>query len=63
MDEQTLIPYCTSDLVAVVSNGSGTDELYTLSSDPYELENEISNPSHATTLTELQADLATLLAE
>lgn len=46
-----------------VEYDNDTDELYDLNSDPFELQNQISNPDHAAILSSLQSSLATLRAE
>lgn len=52
-----------SDGWKYVDYDDDTNELYDLTNDPFELQNEIGNPTHATTLSELQSSLATLRAQ
>lgn len=47
----------------LIDYATGTDELYDMVNDPLELVNEISNPAHAQTVTDLRAALTVLLAE
>lgn len=47
----------------LVDYATGTDELYDMINDPFELRNEIANPAHATVLATLRSELAALRAE